>query len=91
MREGWDGAPDLADGHAVAARAGPANVPSSKPRLRACPISLCFRTAAGSKAGQRRRRYYRLTSQGRTVLASQRSIWENFIFGLSNVAQLRQT
>ena len=43
------------------------------------------------KAGQRRRRYYRLTSQGRTVLASQCSTWENFILALSNVARLRQT
>ena len=43
------------------------------------------------KAGQRRRRYYRLTSQGRAVLASQRSTWENFILALSNVARLRQT
>src|SRR5205809_6744285 len=28
------------------------------------------------KAGQRRRRYYRLTPQGRKVLASQRTVWE---------------
>ena len=43
------------------------------------------------KAGQRRRRYYRITAQGRTVLARQRSTWENFILALSNVARLRQT
>ena len=43
------------------------------------------------KAGQRRRRYYRITAQGRTVLASQRSTWENFILALSNVTRLRQT
>src|SRR5512141_1909606 len=35
------------------------------------------------KAGQRRRRYYRLTPPGRKVLASQRSAWENFLEGLS--------
>src|SRR5262245_51247317 len=28
------------------------------------------------KAGQRRRRYYKLTAEGRKVLASQRSAWE---------------
>src|SRR5918996_6428915 len=28
------------------------------------------------KAGQRRRRYYRLTAAGRKVLASQRSVWQ---------------
>src|SRR5919109_4038465 len=30
------------------------------------------------KAGQRRRRYYRLTSAGRKMLASQRSVWQTF-------------
>src|SRR5258708_34973427 len=30
------------------------------------------------KAGQRRRRYYRLTSEGRNVLAAQRREWEAF-------------
>src|SRR5438093_13413001 len=30
------------------------------------------------RAGQRRRRYYRLTAQCRKVLAQQRSVWEPF-------------
>ncbi len=30
------------------------------------------------KAGQRRRRYYRLTAQGRKVLAKQRQGWQRF-------------
>src|SRR6266566_1438510 len=30
------------------------------------------------RAGQRRRRYYRLTPAGRKVLASQRNVWETF-------------
>jgi PadR family transcriptional regulator PadR len=30
------------------------------------------------KAGQRRRRYYRLTAQGRKVLAAQRRGWQQF-------------
>lgn len=31
------------------------------------------------KAGQRRRRFYRLTAEGRRVLASQRTTWRNFV------------
>ena len=31
------------------------------------------------KAGQRRRRFYRLTAEGRRVLASQRDTWKNFV------------
>src|SRR5437867_3552694 len=31
------------------------------------------------KAGQRRRRYYRLTSEGKKVLAAQRHGWEAFV------------
>jgi PadR family transcriptional regulator, regulatory protein PadR len=41
------------------------------------------------KAGQRRRRYYRLTPAGRKVLASQRSTWQNFFAGLDHIARLR--
>ena len=31
------------------------------------------------KAGQRRRRFYRLTAEGRCVLASQRTTWKTFV------------
>src|SRR3981081_2143966 len=31
------------------------------------------------KAGQRRRRYYKLTAQGKTVLKEQRSSWAEFV------------
>jgi transcriptional regulator len=31
------------------------------------------------KAGERRRRFYRLTAEGRRVLASQRDTWRNFV------------
>ncbi len=31
------------------------------------------------KAGQRRRRFYRLTAEGRRVLASQRTTWKSFV------------
>lgn len=41
------------------------------------------------KAGQRRRRYYKLTTAGRKTLASQRSVWENFFDALNRVARIR--
>jgi len=41
------------------------------------------------RAGQRRRRYYRLTAAGRKVLASQRSVWEQFFVALNRVARIR--
>ncbi len=37
------------------------------------------------KAGQRRRRYYRLTPQGRRVLASQRRGWEVFVAAMNRI------
>jgi PadR family transcriptional regulator PadR len=40
------------------------------------------------KAGQRRRRYYRLTAEGRKVLARQRSVWRQFLTALDQVAGL---
>ena len=40
------------------------------------------------KAGQRRRRYYRVTRAGKRVLASQRSLWENFFYALNRVARI---
>ncbi|MCA1561470.1 MAG: helix-turn-helix transcriptional regulator [Acidobacteria bacterium] len=41
------------------------------------------------KPGQRRRRFYRITAEGRRVLASQRSRWEEFITALTRVAGIR--
>ena len=41
------------------------------------------------KAGQRRRRYYRLTREGRAVLARQRGIWDSFFLALDRVARIR--
>src|SRR5215470_14908659 len=35
------------------------------------------------KAGQRRRRYYRLTRDGKKTLASQRSAWESFVAAIN--------
>jgi len=41
------------------------------------------------RSGQRRRRYYRLTAAGRKVLASQRSVWDQFFVALNRVARIR--
>ncbi len=40
------------------------------------------------KAGQRRRRYYRLTPAGRKVLAAQRNTWQEFFSALDRVARI---
>src|SRR5919199_6968531 len=37
------------------------------------------------KAGQRRRRYYRLTPEGAHVLASQRDTWQEFVEAINRV------
>ena len=37
------------------------------------------------KAGQRRRRYYRLTSEGKKVLAAQRSSWREFVEAVNRI------
>ena len=38
------------------------------------------------KAGQRRRRYYRLTQAGAAVLAAQRSTWREFVEAINRIA-----
>jgi transcriptional regulator len=38
------------------------------------------------KSGQRRRRYYRLTAQGRKVLAAQRRGWQAFVAAINRIA-----
>jgi PadR family transcriptional regulator PadR len=40
------------------------------------------------RAGQRRRRYYRITPAGRKVLAEQRRGWREFIRAIQRVAQV---
>jgi PadR family transcriptional regulator PadR len=37
------------------------------------------------KAGQRRRRYYRLTAQGESILASQREGWQAFVQAINRI------
>ena len=41
------------------------------------------------KAGQRRRRYYKLTPAGRKMLAQERSVWNGFFVALDRVAGLQ--
>jgi transcriptional regulator len=40
------------------------------------------------KAGQRRRRYYRITPLGRKVLETQRSGWKNFVAAINRITGL---
>ena len=42
------------------------------------------------KAGQRRRRYYRLTPGGRKTLARERSVWQHFFAALDSVANFKR-
>jgi|ERR1700754_1048497 PadR family transcriptional regulator PadR len=39
------------------------------------------------KAGERRRRYYRLTAEGKKVLASQRNTWQEFVAAINRVTR----
>jgi PadR family transcriptional regulator, regulatory protein PadR len=42
-------------------------------------LSLLVTIAAAEKARDRRRRYYSLTAEGRSVLARQRTTWRTFV------------
>ncbi len=42
------------------------------------------------KAGQRRRRCYRLTREGRRVLAAQRTGWRTFVAAINRIAGVAQ-
>lgn len=37
------------------------------------------------KAGQRRRRYYKLTRDGKQMLAAQRNTWESFVAAINQI------
>jgi transcriptional regulator len=41
------------------------------------------------KAGQRRRRYYRITAQGKDVLESQRQSWKEFITAVNRITRIQ--
>src|SRR5829696_2354068 len=40
------------------------------------------------KAGQRRLRYYKLTTEGRKVLVAQRSTWQSFVVAINRITGL---
>jgi DNA-binding PadR family transcriptional regulator len=40
------------------------------------------------KEGQRRRRYYKLTAEGRKVLAAQRRGWEKFVDAIRRITKV---
>ena len=40
------------------------------------------------KAEQRRRRYYRLTTQGKKVLLAQRSAWQTFVAAINRITEI---
>jgi transcriptional regulator len=42
------------------------------------------------KPGQRRRRFYRLTSAGRQTLAGERGLWQSFVTALDRVVSLKK-
>jgi len=42
------------------------------------------------KAGQRRRRYYRLTAAGKKMLVSKRSTWESFVAAINRITEPEQ-
>ncbi|HST53640.1 MAG TPA: PadR family transcriptional regulator [Pyrinomonadaceae bacterium] len=39
------------------------------------------------EAGQRRRRFYRLTAEGRKVLAAQRRTWHEFVLAINRITR----
>ena len=41
------------------------------------------------KAGQRRRRYYRITDEGKDVLESQRQSWKAFITAVNRITRIQ--
>jgi PadR family transcriptional regulator PadR len=40
------------------------------------------------RAGERRRRFYRLTREGRRVLAAQRNTWQNFAAAMGRITRV---
>ena len=40
------------------------------------------------KAGERRRRYYRLTAEGKKVLAAQRNTWREFVEAINRITSI---
>ena len=64
------------------------NIPSLYPLLYRLEKRGWIKGQWVEKPGQRRRRYYKLTPVGRTVLAAQRSGWKNFVLAINRIAGL---
>lgn len=43
------------------------------------------------KPGERKRRYYRITAEGRRTLAGQRGIWQTFVTALDRVTAFKKS
>ena len=41
------------------------------------------------RAGERRRRYYRLTAEGKKVLAAQRNTWQEFVEAINRITSIK--
>lgn len=41
------------------------------------------------KAGERRRRYYKLTAEGRKMLAAERGVWQQFVVTVNQIVKPR--
>jgi transcriptional regulator len=42
------------------------------------------------KSGERRRRYYRITAEGRRTVAGERGLWQSFVSALDRVVNLKK-
>jgi PadR family transcriptional regulator, regulatory protein PadR len=62
------------------------HIASLYPTLYRLESKGCIEGRWVEKAGQRRRRYYRLTTEGRKLLAAQRRTWRAFLAALNRVA-----
>jgi len=65
------------------------HIASLYPALYALERKKLVQGSWGAASGGRKRRYYRLTSAGRRVLAEQRSRWKAFSSAVDRVAKVR--
>ena len=66
------------------------NIPSLYPLLYRLEKRGWIEGKWTERAGQRRRRMYRLTTEGRKVLAAQRSGWKQFVQAINWIAGLER-
>ena len=65
------------------------HIPSLYPTLYRLEAKGLIEGRWSEKAGQRRRRYYRLTPGGHGTLVRQRSIWQTFAAAINRVAGIK--